>query len=60
MNKMNYKKRTIWLVAVWILLFLVVSFATMYYGYARSVAEGSINVMGRGSGYMEMQGMYVI
>ena len=34
---MNYKKRTILLIIVWILLFAAIRVATFYYGYARSV-----------------------
>ena len=34
---MRYRRRKIWLILLWIFLFIIVSFATLYYGYARSV-----------------------
>ena len=34
---MRYRRRKIWLILIWIFLFIIVSFATLYYGYARSV-----------------------
>ncbi len=37
MKKMNYRRRTGCLIAVWILLYFAVFCTTLYYGYARSV-----------------------
>lgn len=34
---MRYRRRKNWLILIWIFLFIIVSFATLYYGYARSV-----------------------
>ena len=41
---MNYKKRTLLLIIVWILLFAVIRIATYYYGYARSVEVAELTI----------------
>ena len=44
MRKMNYKRRTRWLIAVWILLYFAVTCTTLYYGYARSVEIAELTI----------------
>jgi len=44
MKKMNYRRRTKWLIAVWILLYFAVFCTTLYYGYTRSVEIARLTV----------------